>query len=370
MGARDAWVWSFPGASTGCHTLSTPPLLSPLLAARNTPDQALAACLLLPLRVFLPALPAADANSIAQQALGNIRTVYAFNGAERTLAAYAASLDEPVKVCACCACQVAFPWGSVGGLVVGTWASSASLNCLSSCRAVLTDCCAACLPACFPCLPAAAACLPAAVACLPPLPTPAHAQVGIRQGFLGGLVVGITNCVAFFAYALALWYGSTRVEAGAYTGGRRAAGVGWGVWRWTGWLTGRVAGCHRPITARHGCHRPITAAAVVAALLPPRPTAAAAPPTHLPFLPFLPSPCRRRRCQRPLLRTHRRLCPGPGGPQPPVLCPGQGCGGAHLPDHAAPARDRPGRRRWVAGLQCSWVVPVVGCLGVSCVLAG
>jgi hypothetical protein len=42
--------------------------------------------------------------------------------------------------------------------------------------------------------------------------------VGIRQGFLGGLVVGITNGVAFFAYALALWYGSTRVEAGDYTG--------------------------------------------------------------------------------------------------------------------------------------------------------
>lgn len=46
-----------------------------------------------------------------------------------------------------------------------------------------------------------------------------HLQVGIRQGFLGGLVVGITNGVAFFAYALALWYGSTRVVAGAYNGG-------------------------------------------------------------------------------------------------------------------------------------------------------
>ncbi|EFN58606.1 hypothetical protein CHLNCDRAFT_34209 [Chlorella variabilis] len=82
----------------------------------------------------------ADANSIAQQALGNIRTVYAFNGEERTLEAYSASLQPPLKV-------------------------------------------------------------------------------GIRQGFLGGLVVGITNGVAFFAYALALWYGSTRVVAGAYNGG-------------------------------------------------------------------------------------------------------------------------------------------------------
>lgn len=43
-------------------------------------------------------------------------------------------------------------------------------------------------------------------------------QVGIRQGFLGGLVVGITNCAAFCAYALALWYGSTRIVAGSYTG--------------------------------------------------------------------------------------------------------------------------------------------------------
>jgi len=46
-------------------------------------------------------LPPADANSIAQQALGNIRTVYAFNGEERTLEAYSKSLDEPVKVGGC-----------------------------------------------------------------------------------------------------------------------------------------------------------------------------------------------------------------------------------------------------------------------------
>ena len=42
--------------------------------------------------------------------------------------------------------------------------------------------------------------------------------MGIKQGFLGGVVVGVTNAVAFFAYALALWYGSTRVAAGAYSG--------------------------------------------------------------------------------------------------------------------------------------------------------
>ena len=42
--------------------------------------------------------------------------------------------------------------------------------------------------------------------------------MGIRQGVMGGLTAGVTNCVAFFAYALALWYGSTRVKAGAYSG--------------------------------------------------------------------------------------------------------------------------------------------------------
>lgn len=40
----------------------------------------------------------AEANSIAQQALANVRTVYAFNGAERTVEAYAACLDTPMKV--------------------------------------------------------------------------------------------------------------------------------------------------------------------------------------------------------------------------------------------------------------------------------
>jgi hypothetical protein len=95
-------------------------------------------------------------------------------------------------------------------------------------------------PPCLPCLfTLRPACLAAAPLLSPPcklpnistsacvaapcLPPPAL-QVGIRQGFLGGLVVGVTNCVAFFAYALALWYGSTRVEAGAYTGGSRQQG--------------------------------------------------------------------------------------------------------------------------------------------------
>eukprot|EP00887_Chlorella_sp_A99_P002677 scaffold6.g2677.t1 len=81
------------------------------------------------------------ANSVAQQALGNIRTVYAFNGEERTVAAYEAVLEHPCKV-------------------------------------------------------------------------------GIRQGFLGGLIVGSTNCVAYCGYALALWYGSTRIIAGTYNGGQ------------------------------------------------------------------------------------------------------------------------------------------------------
>ena len=50
-------------------------------------------------------------------------------------------------------------------------------------------------------------------------------QVGVRQGFLGGVTVGVTNMTAFFAYALALWYGANRVAAGAYTGECGEAGV-------------------------------------------------------------------------------------------------------------------------------------------------
>ena len=52
----------------------------------------------------LPPTPA-DANSIAQQALANVRTVYAFNGAERTVEAYAATLDTPMKVGGCAGCE-------------------------------------------------------------------------------------------------------------------------------------------------------------------------------------------------------------------------------------------------------------------------
>ena len=59
----------------------------------SPPQMLTAVTLLLP----LPLQPA-EANSIAQQALGNIRTVYAFNGDQRTVAAYDAKLDDPVKV--------------------------------------------------------------------------------------------------------------------------------------------------------------------------------------------------------------------------------------------------------------------------------
>ncbi|KDD76691.1 ABC transporter, partial [Helicosporidium sp. ATCC 50920] len=82
----------------------------------------------------------ADANALAQATLGNMRTVYAFNGEVRSLDTYTRTLDEPVRV-------------------------------------------------------------------------------GIRQGVYSGGIVGLTNMVAFSCYALALWYGSTRVIAGSMTGG-------------------------------------------------------------------------------------------------------------------------------------------------------
>ena len=39
-----------------------------------------------------------DANSIAQQALGSVRTVYAFNAEQRTVEAYNEALRDPVRV--------------------------------------------------------------------------------------------------------------------------------------------------------------------------------------------------------------------------------------------------------------------------------
>jgi ATP-binding cassette, subfamily B (MDR/TAP), member 1 len=82
----------------------------------------------------------ADANSLAQQALANVRTVYAFNGEERTVNEYDHALDAPLKV-------------------------------------------------------------------------------GIKQGFYGGFTTGMANLVAYCGYALAMWYGATRVADGVYTGG-------------------------------------------------------------------------------------------------------------------------------------------------------
>lgn len=43
-------------------------------------------------------------------------------------------------------------------------------------------------------------------------------QVGIRGGLLNGLIIGFANCVFLCAYALALWYGGTRIRAGKYNG--------------------------------------------------------------------------------------------------------------------------------------------------------
>ncbi len=43
-------------------------------------------------------------------------------------------------------------------------------------------------------------------------------RVGVKQGIMQGITVGTTNCVFLCSYALALWYGSTRVRAGKYDG--------------------------------------------------------------------------------------------------------------------------------------------------------
>lgn len=43
-------------------------------------------------------------------------------------------------------------------------------------------------------------------------------KMGVQQGIMQGITVGITNCTFLCAYALAFWYGSTRVRAGKYDG--------------------------------------------------------------------------------------------------------------------------------------------------------
>ena len=42
--------------------------------------------------------------------------------------------------------------------------------------------------------------------------------VGVKQGIMQGITVGFTNLTFLCSYALAFWYGSTRVHAGAYDG--------------------------------------------------------------------------------------------------------------------------------------------------------
>ena len=42
--------------------------------------------------------------------------------------------------------------------------------------------------------------------------------VGVKQGIMQGITVGTTNLTFLCSYALAFWYGSTRVHAGAYVG--------------------------------------------------------------------------------------------------------------------------------------------------------
>jgi ATP-binding cassette subfamily B (MDR/TAP) protein 1 len=50
------------------------------------------------------------------------------------------------------------------------------------------------------------------------LPRPAK-QVGVQAGLLTGLSLGSLNLVLFSAYAASLYYGATRVAAGAMSGG-------------------------------------------------------------------------------------------------------------------------------------------------------
>lgn len=82
----------------------------------------------------------AKANTISQQALGNIRTVAAFNHEDQVVREYSAALDWPLKA-------------------------------------------------------------------------------GIKQGFMQGCIIGVTNGIFFMSYAAAMYYGAVKVADGSYTGG-------------------------------------------------------------------------------------------------------------------------------------------------------
>ena len=127
----------------------------------------------------------ADANSIAQQALGSVRTVYAFNAEGRTVEAYNEALQDPVRVRGCvCVCECVCI--CVGGCAARTGIRGRGW-----------------LQACWHCRPGSSpACQLRAHlrCCLLTSPNePGPLQVGIKQGFISGVTVGATNCTAFCA---------------------------------------------------------------------------------------------------------------------------------------------------------------------------
>ena len=93
---------AYGGAVLGCLFLQRGawpvPLLGLLLPVRLLTKRHAGGANTLDSAAVSAASGLAEANSIAQQALANVRTVYAFNGADRTVEAYAASLDTPMKV--------------------------------------------------------------------------------------------------------------------------------------------------------------------------------------------------------------------------------------------------------------------------------
>ena len=123
------------------------------------------------------------AGGIAQEAVGNYRTLAAYGQEDATVESYSQALAAPTKVgCACC--------------MLAGGCDAVRRACLSK-RGV---------PLALP--------KPLGARCTSPV------QLGEWQGLLAGFTLGSTRLVFFCSYALAVWYGSTRVAAGSMTVGQ------------------------------------------------------------------------------------------------------------------------------------------------------
>ncbi len=122
----------------------------------------------------------------ASQSLQNIRTVVAYVGEEQTCKQYNAALAKPQKVPP----RLILPDMATSPCRLGP--QSEAVGHMSACCSVVPQ-------------------RNLRLLCL--------LQVGTQASFVSGALLGFVFFIAFSAYALALWYGSVRIIAGAMNGG-------------------------------------------------------------------------------------------------------------------------------------------------------